>query len=244
MPFCYVKSSCIFCHPVIEPSKITVFFSDPTGAVHIVPDLKGKSKVTKLLDPSNDQTSLYELTYSTKISSSLHVEDDPLLECKGYNKEQSYNDCYQQQLGATFKKELGCVPPLLAKNSQNICDRVFNQSQDKSDKIKHLFWNTLNHYDPGPGCPSPCQQTSFSTHLQYKLPWSSQPEPPLWFIFDPVVSVTRSSFAISGQTLVTRLGGSVSSGRTLLWIWGFLMSAASLLHGVMQPGVLVRQRAN
>ena len=30
--------------------------------------------------------------------------------------------------------------------------------------------------------------------------------------------VARSSFSINGQTLLTRLGGSVSSGRTLVWI--------------------------
>ena len=37
-------------------------------------------------------------------------------------------------------------------------------------------------------------------------------------IFDRTISVTRSEFSINGQTFLIRLGGSVSSGRTLLWI--------------------------
>ena len=37
-------------------------------------------------------------------------------------------------------------------------------------------------------------------------------------MFDSKVDIVHSSFKIDEQTFVTRLGGSVSSGRTLLWI--------------------------
>ena len=65
------------------------------------------------------------------------------------------------------------------------------------------------------------------------MQWSSLAEPHIWFIFDPVVSVTRSSFTILSQTLVTRLGGSVSSGRTLLWAVTSLLTAGSILKKML-----------
>ena len=37
-------------------------------------------------------------------------------------------------------------------------------------------------------------------------------------VFDKTISVARSTFSINSQTFLTRLGGSVSTGRTLLWI--------------------------
>ena len=43
--------------------------------------------------------------------------------------------------------------------------------------------------------------------------------------FDQTVEVTHSAFGINGQTLLARLGGSVSSGRTLLWLLVTLLGA-------------------
>ena len=40
----------------------------------------------------------------------------------------------------------------------------------------------------------------------------------LVLVFDKTHEVGHSAFSIDGQTFLTRLGGSVSSGRTLLWI--------------------------
>ena len=37
-------------------------------------------------------------------------------------------------------------------------------------------------------------------------------------VFDKTISVARSTLSINSQTFLTRLGGSVSTGRTLLWI--------------------------
>ena len=109
---------------------------------------------------------------------------------------------------------------------------MFNLSTVQDDSLKHMFWNIIDHYEPT-NCPNPCKQTQFDTQLLYKMQWSSLAEPPIWFIFDPVVSVTRSSFTISGQTLVTRLGGSVSSGRTLFWAVTSLLTVGSILHKML-----------
>ena len=40
----------------------------------------------------------------------------------------------------------------------------------------------------------------------------------LIIVFDRTAEVTHTRFSINEQTLLTKLGGAVSSGRTLLWI--------------------------
>ena len=47
--------------------------------------------------------------------------------------------------------------------------------------------------------------------------------------FDKTLEVVHSTFSIDGETFVTRLGGSVSSGRTLLWIFVSLFGAAQVI---------------
>ena len=50
----------------------------------------------------------------------------------------------------------------------------------------------------------------------------------LVIVFDKMVNVVHSSFSIDGQTLLARLGGSVSSGRTLLWVLLTILGAAQV----------------
>ena len=65
--------------------------------------------------------------------------------------------------------------------------------------------------------------------------WSPGPQPDIFPALywpqsiDLVVSVTRSRFSLSGLTLVTRMGGLVSSGRTLLWALLSLHTALTML---------------
>ena len=50
----------------------------------------------------------------------------------------------------------------------------------------------------------------------------------LVIVFDKMVNVVHSGFSIDGQTLLARLGGSVSSGRTLLWVLLTILAAAEV----------------
>ena len=46
--------------------------------------------------------------------------------------------------------------------------------------------------------------------------------------FDKTLEVDHSDFSIDSQTFLARLGGSVSSGRTLLWILVSLFGVAQV----------------
>ena len=112
-----------------------------------------------------------------------------------------------------FEETLGCVPPWYTDNKTNICNRVYNMTDIEDKQLRTMFRQVYPKFQPQT-CNKPCTETVFDTEFMSKSP--SQ-DPVIQLIFQPVVSVTKSSFSISPQTLVGRLGGSVSSGRTLLW---------------------------
>ena len=153
-------------------------------------------------------------TYSIKISQLHHVQGDPLLDCTKYTRNFTYNNCVKTEMADMFGKVLGCVSPWYAEDSQSMCNQVFNITENKEKQIKKIFRVVFPSYQPLT-CKTPCTHTVFDTQFLFNSP--SQ-DPVIKLIFEPVVSVTRSIFSISPQTLVGRLGGSVSSGRTLLWI--------------------------
>ena len=62
------------------------------------------------------------------------------------------------------------------------------------------------------------------------LPLSTKPSQSmsLILVFDDTIDVANTFLSIDGQTLLTRLGGSVSSGRTLPWILGIIFAASQV----------------
>ena len=71
-------------------------------------------------------------------------------------------------------------------------------------------------------CKAPCTQIKYTTRPQIKYPYNFTL---LNIIFDRTIDVTQSSFSINEQTLLTKLGGSISMGRTVLWILVSILGA-------------------
>ena len=106
-----------------------------------------------------------------------------------------------------------------------MCDVRFNFSVDEEKKVKDMFWQILNH-DATFKCKTPCTTNKYTSSLLHTVP---QPGSTIInVVFDRTLEVSRSTFSINGQTLLTRLGGSVSSGRTLLWILVTLLGASQV----------------
>ena len=112
-----------------------------------------------------------------------------------------------------FEEVLGYVPPWYRGNLTNMYNQVFNMTPQEDQQIKNMFRKVSPKFHPK-YCKTPCTETMFETQFLVKEPSF---DPVIQLTFGHVVSVTRSSFSISPETLVGRLGGSVSSGRTLLW---------------------------
>ena len=98
---------------------------------------------------------------------------------------------------------------------------MLNISKDKAMEVDNLVKDIFNHNIKF-ACETPCTTTKYTTRLLQNVPHDLSV---MVVVFDRTVDIRHSTFSISGQTLLTRLGGSVSSGRTLLWILITLLGA-------------------
>ena len=188
---------------------------DQVNSLQLYPDEKemtGDPIEIKIEQPPRKKS------YKTHISRFQQVEGDPRFECSVYTEENSYNDCVQNELLELFDKEIGCQPPLLVKDPARMCNKKLNISDNKrytriNKLFKHMYYN-----DGVFDCRSPCLTNVYNTRLFHKTEKARNQSTTVVITFDNTLEVFRSSFSINEQTLLTRLGGSVSSGRTLLWI--------------------------
>ena len=203
--------------PDFQNKSIRVFFMTHANSIHLYPnemEIVGDSIEVKV-DKEN-----WRKAYKTKISQNNHVQGDPRFKCSVYTEDHSYNDCVQAEVLQFFDKEIGCQPPLLVKDPTQMCNKRFNITN--KDRIARFFKH-LDYHDAKFKCRAPCLTNVFNTRFVIKA--ERQKGKTIEITFDNTVEVFHSSFRINEQTFLTRLGGSVSSGRTLLWIFLSLVGA-------------------
>ena len=140
-----------------------------------------------------------------------------------YTKPNSFDNCIKRELKKLFTKELGCQPPYLSENFNNKCNKMFNVSVNRSEEIFSLFLN-LFFKDVKFKCKTPCTKIKYTTR-SLTLPYSSKA---LDIKFDKTVDITRARFSIDGPAFLTKSGGFIGVGRTLLWILASLLGAAQM----------------
>ena len=177
-------------------------------------------------DPIVVRSGPYWYTFQTKISKSEHVQGDPLFDCALYNKHDSYDKCIRNDLERLFENELGCQLPYLSENISAICDKKFNVSENRSSEIFRIFLN-LFYEDIKFKCKPPCTKLKYTTR-----DIGVWPHPILTFdiIFDKNIETTLSRFSIDWQTLLTKLGGFIGIGRSLLWVFVSLLGTAQVIR--------------
>ena len=142
-----------------------------------------------------------EADYKIQILRTKHVPGDPLLDCKTYTDNDTFNDCFQDDLLDFFKGELGCQPPLLAKDQKKMCDQTFNFTKEKDKDLKERFMH-LYYHDGKSKCKTPCVKTIFSSSLIHTFQGLSKTL--LFLVFDEKIKITQSKFSIDEQTLLIR----------------------------------------
>ena len=200
-----------------------IYFMDRTNSLQIYPnenDIVGNPLKMRIANYANTRS-----IYKIKLSRSKHVQGDPLLKCVEYTLNSSYNDCVQNELLGSFNEIIGCQPPLLGNDPESMCNERFSVSKETSYKIGKLF-HSIYVNDVKFRCQTPCTTNKFTTRVLHTVPHRNTV---IVLVFDKTLEVTSSTFSISSQTLLTRLGGSVSSGRTLLWIILTLLGASQVI---------------
>ena len=205
--------------------ELRVFFMDRANSVKIYPNDMEMTGDTVWLRIKNGQAEFKSI--KTKIYKFVHVEGDPLFDCAEYTENKSYSNCAYEELLKDFREELGCDPPLLNTESEKMCNQIFNFSETKETKIRALF-KPMYFHNREFRCKTPCSKSVFSSKYLGTSPSGGPNQISLAVAFDPMMDETHSSFAINEQTLLVRLGGTVSTGRTLLWILVSILAASQV----------------
>ena len=198
---------------LLKNRTIKVILRDP-NSVWLYPtafQTRGDKMEMSFGGEGRKMSSMYK-QYKAKMSWTYHVEGDPLLQCRNYNLNFTFNDCVKEELHNLFFKELGCIPPLFTENNMKVCQKKFNISEFEEVKIKMMFWKIYEKYRPV-NCETPCSKMVVETQLMYE---DSFKTPVLDLIFHPEVEVTRSTFSLTFERLLADLGGSVSGELNLL----------------------------
>ena len=197
---------------------LRIYFMDNANSPKIFPDsMERMNQLDIKLNSKHQEVRSwfnYETSIKIKIGRSHHVKEDPLFECTEYSKEETYHDCIHEEILDIFEREIGCAPPFLTKSPSSMCNKRFDLADDKDERLKKIFRTLLLHVMDFK-CKTPCTQRTYKSTITHQVPYNGTS---LILTFSPKVAVTKSKFSIDGQTLLTRFGGSVSSGRTLLWI--------------------------
>ena len=114
-----------------------------------------------------------------------------------------------------------------------MCNKRFNVSAAQSLRLETLL-KPLYYKDKSFDCRTPCTKKVFNIKHVQTTPSGVTGVTYLVLAFDKILEVDHSDFSIDGQTFLARLGGSVSSGRTLLWILVSLLGAAQVEFFVMK----------
>ena len=204
---------------------LKAYFMDRVNSLGLFPDSMERMNQLTLQfnskDPKIRTWFNYETSIEIQVGRNHHVQGDPLYACTEYTMENSYHECIHNEILDNFNRELGCAPPFLARSLSTLCNTTFNFTAVKDAKLKQRFRALLSRVVKFK-CETPCTQRIFKNTLSHSVPYNGTS---LLITFSPKVAITKSKFSIDAETLLTRFGGSVSSGRTLLWILLGLLGA-------------------
>ena len=130
-----------------EEAMLTVYFRDPVNSVWNS-DFGMKGVPINIPLDTATTSHHYQTVFKINILQTVHVEGDPVLQCKTYTVDNSYNDCVQEELFEQFDKRFKCIPPLYAVNNEQMCNKEFNMTDYGDEEIKSFFWQLADQYTP------------------------------------------------------------------------------------------------
>jgi len=164
--------------------------------------------------------------FNIKVLRFQNLNNDPHFDCEEYSEENSYGGCLKKELKESYERALNCSPPLLVDEPSadvHVCNKRFNMTEEEGNRIRDLFDKNFNF--KASLCKKPCTQTTYEVQSMQEIKY---PTASIGLNFDSFVESTETEFKTTFVTLLTGLGGSVSSGRTLLWI---SLVVVSMLQG-------------
>ena len=127
-----------------------------------------------------------------------------------------------------FSEELGCQPPPFTDDLSQMCNQKFNIT-DTKDKSLLVTFSQVLHQNRKAECKKPCIMDTYKTRYFASIP-NKRTE--IIIQFEKTIYITKSKLSIDELTLLTRTGGIIGFGRTLLWILLSLLGAAQVIQDI------------
>ena len=141
---------------------------------------------------------------------------------------------FKRSCSVSLRRKLAANPHFWQKN-KSTCNKRFTVSSDKNKRIIYLNLKEIANatiysrvHDRTFNCRTPCTTNVYTIKYAQTMPSTISNTTFLLLMFEKILEVGHSTFSINEQTFVTRLGGSVSSGRTLLWTLVSLLGASQV----------------
>ena len=215
-------------------SYVSILYKDPISGDDLIPyGFESKRDSTKIKTSNKNQLTKLRTT----ISLFEHVEGDPKYDCENYSIEDTYKKCMEEELVEKFHKLIYCHPPLISWRKQGVCNNKFDLNKDdvRVIEIENILGEVIDGYK-SQACKPPCQKYIFETDKLYKVTDESY-DNAVRIVFSKKVEHTKTYFLIKIPDFLTRLGGAVAGGRTLMWllvtIFGFSKYFEKLRHFIM-----------
>ena len=124
-----------------------------------------------------------------------------------------------------FAEELGCQPPPFTDDLSQMCNQKFNVTDAKHKSLLVTFTQVL-YQKRKEKCKKPCIMDTYKTRYFGSIP-NKRTE--IIIQFEKTIYITKSKLSIDELTLLTRTGGIIGFGRTLLWILLSLLGVAQVI---------------
>ena len=168
--------------------------------------------------------------YSIKTEIYAHEEDDPNYKCKTYTTGTSFESCLRNDFVRKLVGLVNCFPPWLANEDEEpICKGHLNISVAKYN-AKNMEIGLGILVDQETHCPAPCTANVYRSQLDYQVARTHHFQGTTSILFEKHAIVHKASFSIGHITLLSRIGGYISGGRTLFWM---IVGGCGLLKSVL-----------
>ena len=204
-------------------NRLVILLKDPINSADMYPlEMKGDRMISF---PNEDKTRRKAKVFRIKIHQLIHEKEDPNFPCYQYSMDDTLNSCVRNEVLKILKNHFGCIPPTFSGKLNETCNSNFNKTRKDFETSLNLL-DTIYQRFKSKVCPSPCTKTSYEVKLVYEV--SSKYDQTI-ISFDEITDIERNLFSINPNTFLTRLGGSISFGRTSLWVFILTLEGVTLI---------------
>ena len=181
------------------------------------------------------------INYKVKIIEEEKLQDDPKYPCIDYNIHGQYATCVENEMIRQNFLFLNCTPPWMTYHEDFWCTGKHKlESKSAGENFFH-FMSAVSASEASSGkCLVPCKVKRFNAKEIGKREKINVRG--IYVIFEREVAVTKSSWALDGITLLSKIGGFIGISKNLSWLIILLLSSVGVvLSYLRQPKVKIIQ---